>query len=172
MHVLVAAVWWQESTSCLSLPLNLPGVLTKMCLQAWILWWWKQPILTRTGSIGQCQGTYGKICLSSLLYFLSRLSVSSMDLSQPSVATRKEYWEGQAKSREPCRNCQVASVPFSLRTKHWMTFFRSRCQQRWTFPATGVNGSERLWWASFVPNWHPVLLHSMKWQGFVDLSEQ
>ena len=110
--------------------------------------------------------------MSSLLHFLSRLSVSSMDLSQPSVATRKEYWEGQAKSREPCRNCQVASVPFSLRTKHWMTFFRSRCQQRWTFPATGENGNERLWWASFVPNWHPVLLHSMKWQGFVDLSEQ
>ena len=41
----------------------------------------------------------------------SRLSVSSMDLSQPSVAARKEFWEERAKSREPshpCRNCQVA----------------------------------------------------------------
>ena len=34
-----------------------------------------------------------------------------MDLSQPSVAARKEFWEERAKSREPshpCRNCQVA----------------------------------------------------------------
>ena len=41
----------------------------------------------------------------------TRLSVSSMDLSQPSVAARKEFWEERAKSREPshpCRNCQVA----------------------------------------------------------------
>lgn len=38
---------------------------------------------------------------------VSRLSVSSMDLSQPSVASRKELWEGRAKNNQPCRNCQV-----------------------------------------------------------------
>ena len=76
------------------------------------------------------------------LHFLFRLSVSSMDLSQPSVASRKELWEGRAKNNQPCRNCQVSWISY-------VPSFPSRCPQRWTFPATGGIGSERQWWAPF-----------------------
>ena len=57
------------------------------------------------------------------LHFLFRLSVSSMDLSQPSVASRKELWEGRAKNNQPCRNCQVSWISY-------VPSFPSRCPQR------------------------------------------
>ena len=94
----------------------------------------------------------------------TRLSVSSMDLSQPSVAARKEFWEERAKSREPshpCRNCQVAQDIAEQSTWLPLVYIQvstsfydisnqttSRYRPQPTFPANGVSGNEKLQWAT------------------------
>ena len=68
-NVLVAGIY-QLPEACIIITTNLPGVSTKMCLPAWILWWWKQPILTRADSTGRYQGTYRKIpCHADHFFF-------------------------------------------------------------------------------------------------------
>ena len=142
------------------LPLNLPGVSTKTCLPAWILWWWKQPILTRTDSTGRYQGIQWILsierwfwqCYPYFIFFQGSL-YPRWTFHRHQLPQGRSFGRDEPKAGNYLNHAGTAR--FSLWAKHmctWFTSFCSRCRQRWTFPVTGVNGSARLWWASFILN--------------------